>query len=60
MPVLPVVAIAVAPLLQAPPVVASLSAVVVPVHRLAVPDMAVGKGFTVTVAVAAQPVSDEV
>ena len=47
----PIVATAVLLLVHVPPVVASLSEVVVVAQRLAVPDIAAGKGFTVTVTV---------
>lgn len=54
MPVLLTVAIPAALLLHTPPVVASVKGVVAPVHTVAVPVMvpALGKGFTVTTAVA--------
>ena len=57
MPVLPTVASAVLLLLQAPPVGVELRDVVSPVHTCIVPVMAEGIGFTVNVAVIAQPVA---
>ena len=49
-PVLPTVAIPVAPELHVPPVTASVSAVVIPAHTVAVPVTvpALGAAFTVT------------
>jgi hypothetical protein len=52
----PTVAIAVLPLHQLPPLVASASVAVVPAQVTAVPVIADGKGFTVMVDVAVQPV----
>jgi hypothetical protein len=58
MPVpVPIVAVVVLAVLQAPPVVISLSVAVRPVHMRVVPLMAAGCGLTVTVAVAAQPLA---
>ena len=45
-------------LVQVPPAVASVNAVVKPKHTVKVPDMAEGKGFTVTTAVMIQPVGN--
>jgi hypothetical protein len=47
--------VAVPELLHVPPVVASDNEVVRPVQTLIVPEMAVGNGLTVTIAVAVQP-----
>ncbi len=44
-------------LVHAPPVMPSVSVVVAPGHRWAVPVMAVGVRSTVTIAAAAQPVA---
>jgi len=57
MPAVPIVATVVLPLLHTPPVVRSLNVVVAPGHTLSVPVMINGKGFTVTVARAVQPVA---
>jgi len=51
-----IVATAGVALLHVPPPVASLKVVVEPAHTVAVPVMAAGNGFTVTVAVTKQPV----
>lgn len=53
------VAMAVLPLLHVAPAVAVLSVVVRPVHKVVLPVIAAGIGFTVTVAVLAQPVPSE-
>ena len=53
----PMVAIAVAPLVQVPLLVASLKVVVRPAHTAAVPAIADGTGLTVTTLVAIQPVA---
>ena len=53
----PTVAIVVALLVQVPPVTASLSVAVDPMHIIAVPVIADGTGFTVTVFVAIQPLA---
>ena len=58
-PVEPIVATAVLPLAQAPPVDASLNEVVAPWHTAAVPDIAAGNPLTVTIVVARQPVGSE-
>lgn len=55
----PIAAIAVLLLPHVPPVVASVSAAVLPVHTIAGPAIAEGKGFTVTTAVIKQPVPNE-
>ena len=55
MPVLPTVAIAGVPLLQVPGPEASNSGVVWPAHTAAVPVIGKGEAFTVTIAVAEQP-----
>jgi hypothetical protein len=56
MPVVnPVVAMEVAPLVQAPPETASLSIIKEPIQTLAAPDMGPGAGLTVTVIVVIQP-----
>ena len=52
----PAVAIPVLPLLQVPPVVASLNTVAAPTQTVAVPVMGEGNGLTVTVTVVLQPV----
>ena len=57
--VAPTVAVAVLLLLQPPPVVASLSVVVAPMHTTAVPVITPGNGFTVTAAVIVHPVPNE-
>lgn len=57
--VAPAVAVVVLLLVQLPPVVASLSVDVAPMHTTAVPVIAAGNGFTVTVAVFVQPVPNE-
>ena len=57
--VAPTVAVAVLLLLHVPPVVGSLSVVVAPMHTTAVPVIAAGSGFTVTVAVFVHPVPSE-
>ena len=49
------VAIVVVPLLQLPPVAASVSSVVMPAHTRGLPAISAGNGFTVRVAVAKQP-----
>ena len=54
---LPTVATSVLLLLQAPPVVWSLSAVVAPEHTDSVPSIGGGSAFTVTVVRAVQPVA---
>jgi hypothetical protein len=41
--------------LHAPSLVASLRVVVLPAHSLAAPVIAAGRGFTVTLCIAAQP-----
>ena len=51
----PIVATNVFPLLQLPPVVASLKVVSEPAHTAAVPKIEVGCGLTLTIAVAIQP-----
>ena len=48
-----------APALHMPPVVASLSVVVAPAHRLPAPVMAAGDALTVMVVVAVQPLPRE-
>ena len=53
----PTVAIPVALLLHVPPPVPSVSVVVNPEHTVRVPLIAVGNGFTVTMAVCIQPVA---
>jgi hypothetical protein len=53
------VAIVVGMLLHAPPLVASLSAVVVPLHIFRVPVMAAAPALTVTTAVTVQPDGSE-
>ena len=50
-PVLPMVAIPVALLLQAPPGVASVSVIVAPIHTPVGPQMAAAAPFTVTIIV---------
>lgn len=57
-PVLPTVAIDVLPLLHVPPEVALNKLTVLPTHTLIAPDgvIAPGSAFTVTIAVAKQPV----
>ena len=56
MPVEPTAAIDVLLLLQAPPVVVELKAVVLPMHANNVPEMAAAASLTVTNAVTVQPV----
>ena len=51
----PMVAIPVLPLIQVPPLTASLSVIVEPTHTAVGPVMAVGILYTVTTAVAIQP-----
>ena len=53
----PTVAIVVEPLLHVPPPVASLSVVVVAIHTCVVPVIEGGSAFTVTVAIAWQPLA---
>ena len=55
-PVVDIVPIVPVLLLDVPPPVASVKEVVNPVHTLSDPSIAVGNGFTVTTAVAIQPV----
>lgn len=55
-PEVPTVANAVLLLLQVPPLVASVSVVVDPAQTMAVPPMAAGSGFTVTIEVVIHPV----
>ena len=52
------VALAVVPLVQLPPPVALVSVVVVPGQTVIVPVLVTGRGFTVTVPVALQPVGN--
>ena len=52
----PMVATAVLVLLQVPPEVASLNVVVKPTHTVEVPEIAAGKGLTVTLVTARHPV----
>jgi hypothetical protein len=52
----PIVAMAVAPLDQVPPGVASLRVVAAPTHTLSVPVITAGNELTVTVVVVLQPV----
>ena len=54
MPVVPTVAIVVAPLLHVPPIVASLNVVLLPSHIAAIPVIGCN-GFTVTIVDAEQP-----
>ena len=56
---LPTVATVIALLLQVPPALVFASAVVRPVHTVAVPVMAGGGGATVTTTVRLQPVANE-
>jgi hypothetical protein len=53
---LPIAAIAVLSIVQVPPLVASVNAVVNPAQTLVVPVIVGGIGYTVTVVVAVQPV----
>ena len=55
----PMLAVPVALLLQMPPAVALLNAVVRPAHMIRVPRIAVGNGLTVTIVVITQPVPNE-
>src|SRR5438445_22670 len=60
MPVVdPIVATAMLPLLQVPPVEASDNVVIAPVHTVSVPDIAAGNGLTVMVVVIWQLVPKE-
>ena len=59
-PAVPIEAILVLLLLHTPPRVRSTNRTVVPGHKNRVPIIANGKGFTVTVARAVQPVVDAV
>ena len=54
------VATVVVALLQVPPAVALLNIVVVPGHKVVVPDIGPGGAATVTVTVVVQPVADDV
>ena len=54
----PMVAILGILLLQAPPVTASVSAVVAPAQTMPAPPIGAGAGFTVTTMVAAHPVDN--
>ena len=56
--VLPTVAMAVLPLYQVPPVVASVKVVVPPAHTATVPLIALGAMFTVITSVTLQPVDN--
>ena len=56
----PMVATDVLPLLQVPPLVASVKVVVAPTHAERVPEIAAGIALTVNALVAAQPVDDSV
>ena len=58
-PVLLIVPVAKLPLLHVPPVVASLSDVVNPAQTCAVPVIAAGTAFTVTIDVTVQPLPSE-
>ena len=51
------VAVVLLPVLQVPPVVVSVNAVVIPSHTVGVPPIVAGSAFTVTFAVAAQPLT---
>ena len=54
---LPTIAVALLPVLHVPPVAVSVRVVVSPSHTVIVPVILLGSGFTVTFAVAAQPLS---
>jgi hypothetical protein len=54
-PVVVIVATVVTVLLHVPPPVRSVRVVVVPGHRLALPDIIPGSGLTVTIVVTVQP-----
>ena len=54
-PSVPTVALVTVPLIQVPPVVASVRFVIIPAHTVAVPVIVPAPGFTVTTLVAKQP-----
>ena len=59
MPDVPTVATSVLLLSQVPPVGVDVSDVVLPSQRLAIPEIAVGTAFTVTICVLRQPLANE-
>ena len=59
MPAVLMVPVAEGVMLQVPPVVPSVSAVVAPTHKLAMPPIAAGAAVTVSVVVTVQPVPSE-